>query len=406
MMSEHVDKRSRMQELPLSRYTVLDLTHARAGPTAVRLLADWGANVIKIEPPGGNSRLIGARRGPDEQNLHRNKRGIVLNLKSDDGHAAFMRLAAAADIVVENFRAEVKHRLRVDYESVKAANAAIIYASISGFGQEGPYSSRPGVDQIVQGMSGLMSITGTPESGPMRVGIAISDTAAGMFLGQGILLALLHRERTGEGQWVHTSLLEAMLNKIDFQGARYTMLGEVPGQQGNHHPVATPMGTFTCRNGLVNIAASSIRMWKSFCRAVDAQHLFRAEAYATFEDRSRNKAALTRDIEAVIADLTIEELVERLNPVGVPCGPVNNVADAYENPQAKFLKMTKPAPHPELGDVHLIRSPINLSRFDQPERFERAAPDTGRDTREVLREFGFSESEISSLAETSTPLAG
>ena len=264
-----------MQELPLSRYTVLDLTHARAGPTAVRLLADWGANVIKIEPPGGNSRLIGARHGADEQNLHRNKRGIVLDLKSEEGHAAFMRMVANADIVVENFRAEVKHRLRVDYESVKAANGSIIYASISGFGQEGPYSSRPGVDQIVQGMCGLMSITGTPESGPMRVGIAISDTAAGMFLGQGILLAVLHRERTGEGQWVHTSLLEAMLNKIDFQGARYTMLGEVPKQQGNHHPVATPMGTYSCRNGLVNIAASSIRMWTSFCRAVHAEHLLR-----------------------------------------------------------------------------------------------------------------------------------
>ena len=241
-------------------------------------------------------------------------------------------LAAAADIVVENFRAEVKHRLRVDYESVKAVNKAIIYASISGFGQEGPYGSRPGVDQIVQGMSGLMSITGTPESGPMRVGIAISDTAAGMFLGQGILLALLHRERTGEGQWVHTSLLEAMLNKIDFQGARYTMLGEVPGQQGNHHPVATPMGTYACRNGLVNIAASSIRMWKSFCRAVDAEHLLHAEKYATFQDRARNKASLTRDIEAVIADLTVEELIERLNPVGVPCGPVNNIAQGVRKP--------------------------------------------------------------------------
>ena len=243
------------RNLPLSRYTVLDLTVARAGPTAVRLLSDWGANVIRIEPPlqlsVSSSALSKDRYSPDSQNLHRNKRSITINLKTPQGKALFMRLASHADVIVENFRSEVKHRLGIDYESVRNANPSIVYGSISGFGQTGPYRDRPGVDQVVQGTSGLMSITGEPGNGPMRVGIAISDTSAGMFLGQGILLALLHREHTGEGQWVHTSLLEAMLSKIDFQGARYTMSGEVPNQEGNYHPTNAPMGLFDTSDGQV-----------------------------------------------------------------------------------------------------------------------------------------------------------
>ena len=251
--------------LPLSGYTVLDLTIARAGPTAVRLLADWGANVIRIEPPpavtGGG--MTGGTDNPDSQNLHRNKRGLTINLKSDEGLALFLRLVRKTDIVVENFRRDVKHRLGVDYESLKKINPAIIYGSISGYGQEGPYSERPAVDQVIQGISGLMSITGVPGEGPMRAGVAISDTSAGMFLGQGILLALLHREKTGEGQWVHTSLLEAMLSKLDFQGARYTMDGEVPGQEGNNHPTNSPMGLFETADGMVNLAASTNKMFRA-----------------------------------------------------------------------------------------------------------------------------------------------
>ena len=322
---------------------------------------------------------------------------MCINLKDAEGHALFMKLAAQADVVVENFRADVKHRLRVDYESVKAANEAIIYASISGFGQEGPYSSRPGVDQIVQGMSGLMSITGEPGRGPMRVGIAISDTAAGMFLGQGILLALLHREKTGEGQWVHTSLLEAMLNKLDFQGARYTMLGDVPAQQGNDHPVATPMGAFRCRDGYVNIAAPSDRMWKSFCEAVGADALYGDDRYDTVQKRRRAKVELNADIEAAISDLLVDDVVGRLNAAGVPCGPIGDIKGGFDNPQAQYLEMAKPAAHPELGDVNLIRSPINLSGFPHPERFDHAAPDPGADSDGVLTEFGLEPSEIEAL---------
>ncbi len=374
---------------PLNGLTVLDLTIARAGPTAVRLLADWGADVIKIEaPPAVGGAMTGARRGPDEQNLHRNKRSLCIDLKNEEGHALFMDLAAKADIIVENFRADVKHRLKVDYESVRAVNESIIYASISGFGQEGPYSARPGVDQIVQGMCGLMSITGEPGRGPMRVGIAISDTAAGMFLGQGILLALLHREKTGEGQWVHTSLLEAMLNKLDFQGARYTMLGDVPGQQGNDHPTSTPMGTFRCRNGRVNLAAASDRMWRGFCTAVGADALLADERYDSARKRRQCKEELNAEIEKAIAHLPVDEVVEKLNAAGVPCGPVNDVRAGYENPQARFLGMAKPAAHKELGDLNLIRSPINLSRFPHPERFDHAAPDPGQDSDGILAGLG------------------
>ena len=383
---------------PLAGYTVLDLTIARAGPTAVRLLADWGADVIKIEaPPAVGGAMTGARRGPDEQNLHRNKRSLCINLKDPAGHALFMTLAAKADVIVENFRAEVKHRLGVDYESVKTVNESIVYASISGFGQDGPYSKRPGVDQIVQGMSGLMSITGEPGRGPMRVGIAISDTAAGMFLGQGILLALLYREKTGEGQWVHTSLLEAMLNKLDFQGARYTMLGDVPGQQGNDHPTATPMGAFRCKDGHVNIAAPSDRMWRSFCEAVGADSLFADARYDSVRKRRAAKAELNAEIEKAIAHLSVEDVVTKLNAVGVPCGPIGDIRSGFENPQAKYLEMAKPASHGELGDVHLIRSPINLSRFPHPGRFDHAAPDPGADSDRLLTEFGLEPNEIEDL---------
>jgi crotonobetainyl-CoA:carnitine CoA-transferase CaiB-like acyl-CoA transferase len=388
---------------PLSHIRVLDLTHARAGPSAVRLLSDWGADVIKIEQPlapGSQGRgVTGARRGPDEQNLHRNKRSLTLNLKDPDGLAVFMALAESADVVVENFRSEVKHRLGVDFEAVKAVNPAIIYASISGFGQDGPYGTRAGVDQIVQGMSGLMSVTGEPGQGPMRVGIAISDTSAGMFLGQGILLALLHRERTGEGQWVHTSLLESMMCKLDFQGARYTMSGEVPEQQGNDHPYQAPMGAFRSRDGLVNIAAPSQRLWERFCQALNANELFERPEYRGGRDRRERKEQIKIDINAITEQHTTADLVEMLNAVGVPCGPINNIGEGFEDAQVQHLKMAKPAPHGELGDLNLIRSPINLSSFPQADRFDRAAPDPGADSEELLQELGLDRARITELRE-------
>jgi len=389
------------EELPLSHYLVLDLTIARAGPTAVRLLADWGANVLKIEPPpestaAANS-VTGARHGPDEQNLHRNKRSIAIDLKSPDGKALFLDLVRRADIVVENFRADVKRRLGIDYATLARTNPRIILASISGFGQDGPYGDRPGVDQIIQGMSGLMSVTGEPGRGPMRVGVAISDTSAGMFLGQGILLALLSREQTGRGQWVHTSLLEAMLAKLDFQAARYTMSGEVPGQEGNHHPTQVPMGTFESSDGLVNVAASSGKMWEAFCRALGAGHLLEMAEYRSVRARQQHKLELRADVQAVLRRFTTAELVQKLNAVGVPCGPINTIGEAFEDPQVQHLHMTRTAHHPTLGDLQLIRSPINLSAFEQPPAFHHAAPDPGQDTVDVLREFGYDDAHIKQL---------
>ena len=393
---------------PLEGLTVLDLTIARAGPTAVRLLADWGAQVIKVEPPraGKGRSATGGRRGPDEQNLHRNKQSLAIDLKSPAGQQLFHELACKADIVVENFRSDVKYRLKVDFETLSALNPRLIYASISGFGQDGPYATRPGVDQIVQGMSGLMSVTGHPGGGPVRVGVTSSDTSAGMFLGQGILLALLHRERTGEGQWVHTSLLEAMMCKLDFQGARYTMSGEVAEQQGNDHPTQVPMGTFTAADGHINIAAFGEVMWQRFCDALEATALFENPDYQSVKARVEQRDNIRRDMNAVTAEYSVAELVVRLNDAGVPCGPINNIGQAFEDPQVKHLQMAKPAAHEELGDVHLIRSPINLSRFPTPQRMDRAAPDTGADSIHVLTQMGYSEQDVEALVASGAVGAG
>ncbi len=388
---------------PLRHLRVLDLTIARAGPTAVRLLADWGAEVIKIEPPprkdGRGNSVTGGRRGPDEQNLHRNKRSLAINLKKPGGQELFHDLVKQADVIVENFRSDVKYRLSVDYETVKKIKPDIIYASISGFGQDGPYATRPGVDQIIQGMSGLMSVTGEPGRGPMRVGVAISDTSAGMFLGQGILLALLHRERTGEGQWVHTSLLESMMSKLDFQGARYTMKGEIADQQGNDHPTQVPMGTFKAKDGFLNIAAFGDVMWKRFCDALGAKELFEDPDYQTVRDRSSRHNRIKEDMNKVTRQWTVSDLVRVLNEAGVPTGPINNIGEGFEDAQVKHLKLAKSAPHPELGDLNLVRSPINLSQFPQSESFDNAAPDPGANSVEVLEQLGFDQLRISKLQE-------
>jgi len=368
-------------------------------PTAVRLLADWGANVIRIEPPpdAGLTDVTGGRLSPDSQNLHRNKRGMTINLKSADGHALFLKLAAKADVVVENFRKDVKYRLGIDYEAVKKVNPGIVYASVSGFGQDGPYSERPGVDQVVQGMSGLMSVTGQPGEGPMRVGIAISDTSAGMFLGQGVLMALLHREKTGEGSWVHTSLLESMLSKLDFQGARYTMAGEVPGQEGNNHPTNSPMGVFHTLDGMVNLAASTNKMFGAFTAAVGQPELAENEMFRNARGRIANRHELWRLINGVTAGMMTAELVELANDAGCPCGPIYDIAEAFEDEHVRTLKMRRTTRREEIGEFDLVRSPINMSTFPVGDHFERPGPVLGEHTDEVLTEMGFNAEDINRL---------
>ncbi len=385
--------------LPLSRYTVLDLSIARAGPVAVRLLADWGADVIRLEaPPGGERGAIGnGRRGSDEQNLHRNKRSLCVDLKSDAGRQVLQRLLQRADVVVENFRADVKQRLGLGWDELQRVNPRLILASISGFGQDGPYADRPGVDQIVQGLSGLMSVTGERDGPPMRVGVAISDTTAGMFLGQGILLALLQREQTGRGQWVHTSLLEGMLAKLDFQGARYTVDGQVPPREGNSHPTLAPMGSFKAADGWVNIAATTPRLWQRLCQVLDAPALLADPRYADQRSRYANRRDLEADLQRLTERLPAAELVSRLTAADLLCGPVVDIGQAFEDPQTRHLRMTRPAAHPELGTLNLVRSPINLSGCPHPEQFARAAPDPGQHSAELLRELGYADAEIDAL---------
>ncbi|GMQ90001.1 MAG: CoA transferase [Gammaproteobacteria bacterium] len=384
--------------LPLSRFTVLDLTRVRSGPTAVRQLADWGANVIKIEPPemiDKSQGMGGARHGPDYQNIHRNKRSVTLNLKDPDGVALFKRLVQKADVVVENYRPDVKQRLGIDYQSVRAVNPRIVYGSISGFGQDGPYAKRPGFDQIAQGMGGLMSITGLPGQGPVRVGIPIADLTAGMYCAIGILIALLEREVSGEGQWVHTSLLQAQIAMLDFQAARWLIAHEVPPQAGNNHPTSIPTGVFRTADGHINIAASGEHMWQRLCQTLDAAELLDNSEFATGELRSKNRDAVNAALEQYTSRHVSSGLIDRLNQAGVPCGPIYTIDKMFEDPQVSHLHMAQPVDHPVLGKINVVAQPVNMSRAARGQYTP--SPERGEHTAEVLAEFGLSDDEIADL---------
>jgi crotonobetainyl-CoA:carnitine CoA-transferase CaiB-like acyl-CoA transferase len=379
---------------PLSPYTVIDLTRARSGPTCVRQLADWGASVIQVAAREDDAADF-PRRGFDSQNLHRNKRSITLDLKKPEGIAVLKRLVARADVVVENYRPDVKHRLGIDYDTLSAINPRLIYGSISGFGQSGPYRDRPGYDQIAQGMGGLMSVTGLPGQGPVRVGIPVADLTAGLFLAQGILVALLERERSGRGQWVHTSLLQAMVTMLDFQAARWLIAREIPPQAGNDHPTAIPTGVFKTADGHINVAASGQHMFRRLCEALGTEHLTGDPRFATAPDRSRNRAALTVELEKAMVTRTSAEWVELLNAKGVPSGPILNVEEVYENEQVRHLGMAETVKHPVLGEIKVQAHPTTLSRT--PASVRTHTPDSGEHTDEVLAELGYSREDIARL---------
>ena len=380
----------------LARFTVLDLTRVRAGPTSVRQLADWGANVIKIEsPPGVEDQMGGPREGPDFQNLHRNKRSMTLNLKTPEGLAAFKRMVKKADVVVENFRPDVKKRLGIDYKTLAKINPRLVYASISGFGQDGPYANRPGFDQIAQGMGGLMSITGLPGQGPVRAGIPIADLTAGLFAALGILVALLEREKSKKGQHIETSLLQAQIFMLDFQGARYLVKGEVAKQAGNNHPTSIPTGVFKTKDGYINIATAGQKTWQRFCEAAGATALMERPEYSTAEARSKNRDALSPEIDKYLAAATSAEWVERLNKAGVPSGPIYAIDQVFADPQVRHLGIVQSVTMKDKSKMRLLGQPVGLSRT--PSRLATRPPDLGEHTNAILKEFGFSARDIAAL---------
>jgi crotonobetainyl-CoA:carnitine CoA-transferase CaiB-like acyl-CoA transferase len=382
----------------LSHLRVLDLTRVRAGPTCCRILADFGADVIKIEAPPGvdpNEGISGARHGYDMINLHRNKRSMTLNLKESAGRDVFMRMVKSADVVVENFRPDVKDRLGVGYEALKAVNPRIILASISGFGQTGPYKTRAGFDQIAQGMGGLMGVTGEPGTPPMRAGIAIADSSAGVLAATGILIALAEREKSGLGQWVQTSLLQAQIAMMDFQAARYLIDGTVPPQAGNDHPTTTPMGVVATADGFINIGVGGDGQWRAFCKVIGRPELGTHPDYAKGANRTRHRPAIKALLKPIFETRTSADWLTALEAEGVPAGPIYKVDEVFADEQVKHLGIAVPVKDPERGDIRVVGQAIGLSRT--PAGMVCSVAEQGEHTADILAEIGYSADEIARL---------
>ena len=381
----------------LSRFRVIDLTQVRAGPTACRQLADWGADVIQVQMPDHmrGDDTLGGQDGSDYQYTHRNKRSITLNLKEPEGIAILKRLIASADVVVENFRPDVKSRLGIDYDTLSKDHPGLVYASISGFGQSGPLAQRPGFDQIAQGMSGLMSVTGKAGDGPMRVGIPIADLCAGVFAAQGVLVALLERDASGKGQWLHTSLLESMIYMMDFQNSRWLIDGDIPSQAGNYHPTSIPTGVYKAKDGYMNIAVFGSKIWERFCDILGAPEWVTDERYKDKQGRSINRDSINAEINRRLAAQDCAYWVERFNEGGVACGLINDVKGVFEEPQVQHLGIVKDVISIHHGPQKMVGQPVQLQRT--PSSIVRSAPKRGEHSEEILKELGLEASELASL---------
>ena len=384
----------------LGRFRVIDLTQVRAGPNCVKQFADFGADVIKVEPPDSIPRgelYVGARDGADMQNLHRNKRSITLNLKAPQGREALLRLVATADVVVENFRPDVKVRLGLDYDTLRAVNPRVVLVSISGFGQDGPYRHRPGFDQIIQGMCGLMSATGAPEGGPMRAGAAVVDVTAGLYAAIGALTALLERETSGQGQWVQISLLHAGIGLMDFQAARYLVDGAVATRVGNDHPTSMPTSAYRTRDGYLNIGVGGDDMWRRLCEALGQPELASQPRFADDPSRVRNRSELNAILNELFAARTTDEWVGVLDSADVPCGPIYAMDQVFADPQVRHAGIAESVVHPRRGDIDLISQVVSLQRT--PAQISFPLEDKGASTEAVLTEIGLGPAEIASLRE-------